>query len=243
MSDRELYRCKASLTTGEVISYDAAGQPSISPVWADQTKGKLRVTESALVFKNLFLKPIEIPYGTIRGALLLSTKLMFVRFHVLWVVHSDGSYGLAFRKNEFWDGQLPFRVVRENASTRTSDLVKDFARRVATGLVGEAAGGLVDGASLAAEVGGQLLGEGASEAADAAIDVATERMGQGQESRAASDAPRFVIHRGTKKSRVLTRRELITRAKNGKLNPNDQITDITKPGRVVRGKALIAKYG
>ncbi len=52
-----------------------------------------------------------------------------------------------------------------------------------------------------------------------------------------------MIRRATKKSRPLTGAELLAHIRNGKLMPNDTVTDIANQHKTLNARKLIEKYG
>ena len=244
-NNQELFKCRANVTSRQdVVVKRPDGALKLNLVWTDKTKGKLRVMTDRLIFKNLLSRPSEIPYVSMKTAILLSTKMAFVKFYVLWVAHTEGSNGIAFRYNPFWDGPLPFPVVRESAKYSTVDLLKAVAESAATSLIGEAAEGVIGSASIAGRVAGKLANVTTSQASGAALDNLADKLA-GQASKSSTDGqelPRYVIRRGEKKSKALTREKLIAMLMHGKVRPNDQVLDI-KTNKLIRSKSLIEKYG
>ncbi len=242
---QELFRCKADLTKRQdVVVQGPDGSLKINLVWSDKTRGKLRVMNDRLSFKNMFLKPFEIPYGDIKTAFLLSSKIAFVKFYVLWIVYNEGYVGMGFLRDSFWDGPLPFSVIRENARFSKADILKTIATSAVTGLVGEVAGGALGSASLAGEATGLAAKVTASQVSEAAIEKAGGVI-KGKSSKGAAHKPQlsqYVVQRGTQTSKAMTRDHLIKLVQRGGVRPNDQILDITANKRIST-KTLIEKYG
>jgi hypothetical protein len=175
-SDNELFHCRADLTNKDVVSTGANGQLKLNPMWTDKTKGKLRVYDDRLIFKNLFCKPQELLYADMCNCLLLTTKIAFVNCHVLWVVHREGQCGFSFLRNDYWDQPLPFHVERADAKTSHSVILGAFVKKLGTGFVGEVAGRAVSASSLASRVGGKLTSVVTAEVADNAVSTAGEQV-------------------------------------------------------------------
>ena len=249
MSDQKhLYKCRSHIIPyDDVITVDEEGQYTVSSVWKEQTKGKLTVEDDCLRFKNLFLKPIDLPYNGLQNALLLSTKIAFINCYILCVRHSDGDYAFSLLKNKFWEGDLPFPVIRKDAKTVTSELIREFAKGTISGVVGEAAGGAIGG--IAKGVLGAAIGETggivASVATDKVVDSMENHIGKSnleeEVTLKPSISPMFVVKRGDKKSHSLTQNKLVQMVKEGKIKESDIVFNVTEKKRIST-KQLIQKF-
>ncbi len=152
-----LYNCRAHMTTADVITLDAEGNPRVAGAWTDQTKGKLMVHEQQLEFKATFQKPLTIPFGAISQCLLYKTKLAMIPFQVLWVIHTEGRHAFSVLRNKYWEGALPFPAVREEADVAYSPLAKQFAKAVVANMAGSALESL--GGEIAGEIGSEFIAE------------------------------------------------------------------------------------
>ncbi len=248
MSDQNnLYKCKTSIIPyDDVITVDAEGEYKISTIWKEQTKGKLTVTDEKISFKNMFLKPIDLSYDGVRSALLLSTKIAFIKCYILCIRHSDGDYAFSLLRNKFWDGDLPFEVIREDGKAITSDFIKEFAKGAISGIVGEEAGGAIG--DIAKGVLGAAIGETggivASVATDKVVDSMEDHITKSnlKEEKGANPKPSlFVIKRGEKKSHPLTQNKLVQMIKDGKVKSTDIVFNVTDKKRI-NTKQLIEKF-
>ncbi len=163
---KEIYRCRANLTfRKDVVVTGADGNPVLNMVWKDKTKGKLRVFGDRLVFKNFFCKPFVIPYNCIKQACLFSTTILGFRCRLLWIVYTEGSIGIAFSNNRFWDEPLPFSVVRESARLSKADIFKGIASHLAAESLSVVAGAAFHNPNL-----GNFCGDVVSDVSEDVLD-------------------------------------------------------------------------
>ena len=107
-------------------------QTRCSPNWMGASRGDLLVTEHALVFPGVALM-----YDEMKGAVLFSSKMFWcIRCYFLCVPHEGKTYTFAFMADEFWDGELPFAVVRESSKMGYSPMVREFFKKMGNGMLG-----------------------------------------------------------------------------------------------------------
>lgn len=175
-SDNELFRCKAGMTVQDVVTKNKHGEYQINIIWHDKSKGKLRVFDDRLEFKNVFSSPFVLPYARIHRILLLDTKIAMIRCHILWIIHDEGDCAFSLLRNKFWEGPLPFGCLRGDANAPHGNLLKEFAKGLVAGGIGEIAGGAVGDSSVASKLAGKATSSVVGHVAGEGLNRAGEQV-------------------------------------------------------------------